>query len=156
MRSKAIQRSTTLLYDRDFVAWTFETARLIRSGLCSDVDLDHVAEEIEDMGRSATRELLSRLTVLLIHLLKWKCSAARPRGWHDTIAEQRDQLDGLFRDSPSLRRMLGSLISEAYRKAVRRASIQTGMPADSFPRQCPFTERQVLDVDFLPDDSTSG
>jgi len=152
MISKVLPPAAAVLYDQDFFAWTVETARLIRSGLLSEVDLARVAEEIEDMGKSETRELWSRLTVLIIHLLKWKCQPARrSRGWQDTIAEQRDQLDRLIKNSPSLRRAAGPSLPDVYPNAVRRARIQTGLSFDDFPRTCPFTENQVLDHDFLPE-----
>ena len=60
------------LYDRDFYAWTAEQAALLRAGKLSGADIPHIAEEIESMGRSEKRELVSRLTILLQHLLKWQ------------------------------------------------------------------------------------
>ena len=64
--------SNTSLYDRDFYAWANEQAALIRAGRLEEVDLENVAEEIESMGRSERRELINRLAVLLLHVLKWK------------------------------------------------------------------------------------
>ena len=60
------------LYDTDFYAWTNEQAALLRAGRWSEADVENIAEEIESMGRSERRELVSRLTVLLMHLLKWR------------------------------------------------------------------------------------
>ena len=72
------------------------TARLLRAGLVSEVDLAHVAEEIEDMGKSERRELLSRLTVLLIHLVKWKWQPEkRSASWASTMDSQRAELRGI-------------------------------------------------------------
>lgn len=152
MSSKALQPSASILYDQDFFAWTAETAHLLRAGRFSEVDIAHVAEEIEDMGRRQRREVLSRLTVLLLHLLKWKRQPAkRSRSWQDTIADQRDELRRLFEDSPSLHRAVVMSLAKVYPDAVRRARIQTGLPMESFPRQCPFTRDQILDEDFLPE-----
>ena len=53
------------LYDLDFVAWANEQAALLRSGRLSEADIDHIAEEIESLGRTEKRELVSRLGVLL-------------------------------------------------------------------------------------------
>jgi hypothetical protein len=51
--------------------------------------------------RRARRELESRLKVLLRHLLQWQHEPdARSTGWAGTIAEQREQLDSLLRQSP--------------------------------------------------------
>ncbi len=63
---------TAKLYDRDFYAWANEQASLLRSGRVAEADIEHIAEEIETMGRSEKRELVNRLTVLLLHLLKWQ------------------------------------------------------------------------------------
>ncbi len=40
--------------------------------------------------------------------------------------------------------------ARTYGDAVERASIETGLSEDSFPRQCPFSADQVLDRNFLP------
>jgi len=59
-------------YETDFYGWANEQAALLRSGQLSAADIENIAEEIESMGRSEKRELISRLIVLLTHLLKWK------------------------------------------------------------------------------------
>ena len=58
------------LYDCDFFAWSLEQAKLLRAGKLVRADIEHIAEEIERMGRAEKRELISRLSVLLLHLLK--------------------------------------------------------------------------------------
>ena len=75
MGAKSLKPPLASLYEEDFAAWAGETARLLRDGRFSEIDVEHVAEEIEDLGKSAKRELLSRLTVLVTHLLKWKLQA---------------------------------------------------------------------------------
>src|SRR5262245_15447550 len=47
-------------YEQDFYAWTQRTAELLRAGRFEEADIEHVAEEIEDMGRRDVRELNSR------------------------------------------------------------------------------------------------
>lgn len=59
------------LYEKDFYAWTQKQAALLRAGKLSEIDIAHIAEEIDSRGRSEKRELISRLTILLLHLLKW-------------------------------------------------------------------------------------
>ena len=60
------------LYDTDVVAWANEQAQLLRSGRLDQLDIEHIAEEIEDVGKSEQRELASRMSILLAHLLKWQ------------------------------------------------------------------------------------
>ncbi|MBF0551328.1 MAG: DUF29 domain-containing protein, partial [Deltaproteobacteria bacterium] len=90
-------------YDRDFYAWTMNNAELIRQGRFSEIDIEHLAEELEGMGRSEKRALISRLAVLLAHLLKWTFHPGlRCTSWKYTIKEQRRRVLALLKDSPSL------------------------------------------------------
>jgi hypothetical protein len=63
------------LYEKDVVAWASEQAALLRAGQFSAIDVEHIAQEIEDVGKSEKRELASRMAVLLAHLLKWQGSS---------------------------------------------------------------------------------
>lgn len=91
-------------YDGDIVAWASEQARLLRAGLFSQLDIEHVIEEIEDVGKSEKRELASRLAVLLAHLLKWQYQPERQgNSWRRTIKEQRNVTALLIKKTPSLR-----------------------------------------------------
>src|SRR5258708_37402713 len=95
---------TTQLYDRDFFEWTQCNAALLRSGRFDQADIEHIAEEIEDMGKREYRELGSRLEVLLQHLLKWQAQPnLRTRGWGSTIKVQRIDIPKLLRGRPSLK-----------------------------------------------------
>lgn len=56
-------------YDQDIAAWATEQAALLRAGRFDALDIEHLADEIEDVGKSEQRELANRLTVLIAHLL---------------------------------------------------------------------------------------
>lgn len=135
------------LYEKDFYAWTQKQAALLRAGKLSEIDIAHIAEEIDSMGRSEKRELISRLTILLLHLLKWDYQPER-RGasWEATIAVQRDDLADLLADNPSLRAGLEAAVGAAYRKAVLMAVAETGLPRERFPERCPWEVVEVLGV----------
>jgi hypothetical protein len=138
-------------YDDDFYAWTQEQARLLRAGRFSDVDIQNIAEELETLGRSQKREIVSRLAVLLLHLLKWTVQPdRRSNSWRATILEQRQRIREELEDSPSLRRWPGARLAREYDLARLKASGETGLPLESFPPACPFTIAQVLDPAFLP------
>jgi hypothetical protein len=144
-------RPAANLYDEDFAVWTAETARLLREGRFTEVDAEHLAEEIEDMGNRDRREVLSRLTLIIQHLLKWQYQTQkRSRSWRATVVVQQAELEHIFEQSPSLRRPSPAALERAYRNAVKQASIQTDLPAESFPRECPYTLEQILDSEFLP------
>ncbi len=139
-------------YDADFFQWTQSTAEMIRQGRLAEVDLEHVAEEIEDMGKRDRREVRSRLIVLLMHLLKWELQPElRTPSWGSTIDEQRTQIQFTIQDSPSLHRLPSDELAATYKRAVKRAIAQTGLGADRFPSSCPYTAEQILDSDFYPD-----
>jgi hypothetical protein len=140
------------LYDEDFLVWTQETARLLRARRLHQIDVEHVAEEIEDMGLSQKRELLSRLRTIILHLLKWSYQPGKRKGgWATTVDTQRAELETLLRHSPSLRRAVPESIQEVYPRAVGGASRETGLSRNTFPDRCPFTPEQILDEDFLPE-----
>jgi hypothetical protein len=139
-------------YDDDFFAWTQATARLLREGRSSEVDMNAVAEEIESLGRSDRREVLNRLAVLIMHLLKWEMQPERRSGsWSASITEQRSRLKLILDDSPSLRACAGNFIVDAYPRAVRKAVYQMRLLRNPFSLQCPYTVAEILDADFWPE-----
>ena len=144
--------TTASNYDSDFYAWAMEQATLIRAGNLAAVDLEHVAEEIESMGKTEKRELVSRLTVLLTHLLKWRFQPSR-RGssWRATIAVQRRALVRHMTDNPSLRAKLPEAIADAYGDATLTAEDETSLPHQTFPETCPWSFDLMIDDNFWPE-----
>jgi hypothetical protein len=140
-------------YDTDFYEWCLETAALIRDRRFDEIDLEHVAEEIEDMGKRDKREVGSRLTVLIMHLLKWQMQPERKdkSSWRETIEEQRLQLNLVLRDSPSLVRIARHEIPSVYPSAVKKAARETRLTPGLFPKTCPYTAEQILNDDFFPE-----
>jgi hypothetical protein len=140
------------LYDEDFFAWTMEQARLLRTGEFSQLDIQNIAEEIESMGRRDRREIASRLVVLIAHLLKWQVQVGfRSHSWSATIREQRNRIEDLLDESPSLRPAVGSVQAAIYARARRTAADETGLAESAFPAECPFTTAELLAEDFLPE-----
>jgi hypothetical protein len=138
------------LHATDFFAWTQQQAALIKAGRWLEIDTEHLAEEIEDMGKSERRTLESRLEVLLMHLLKWQYQPGyRGRSWRLTIKEQRIRLIEHLQDNPSLKGKLDQILINAYRLAVIGAERETGL--DGLPDTCPYSTAQILDSEYLPD-----
>jgi hypothetical protein len=139
------------LYDQDLYGWAMQSARLVRERRFAELDLEHLAEELESMGKSELRALESRLAVLLAHLLKWHFQPdQRSKSWRRTLIEQRKRIVRLLRDSPSLKPRLIELLSDAYDSAVRLAADETGLDETDFPPSCPYQIDQVLDEVFYP------
>jgi len=139
-------------YDRDFYAWTNEQAALLRAGKLSSADVQNIAEEIESMGRAEKRELVSRLTALLLHLLKWQFQPMmRGRSWRLSIDGQRLDLEEHLKDNPSLKAHLEPSIKQAYRRALIEAERETGLARETFPTECPYSFEAMMRDDFWPD-----
>lgn len=120
------------------------------------IDVEHLAEELEDMGKREKRALRSRTVVLLAHLLKYAHQPERRSpSWSGTIREQRKQLDELLHDSPSLKPRLIEELEDSYISARMLAAGETGLPESVFPAGCPFSLSQLLDEGFWPDVSPS-
>lgn len=138
-------------YDTDFYGWTKEQADFLRSGSLSQLDTQNLLEEIESMGNSQRSELESRLEVLFLHLLKWAFQPShRGRSWQLTIAELRRKAARRLSKSPSLKRELDEMITDAYGDATLSAARETGMDEKTFPTSCPWTFDQVMDSEFYP------
>lgn len=139
------------LYDNDFFAWSAQQAELLRSGKLQQADIEHIAEEIESMGRTEKRELISQLAVLLLDLLKWKFQPAkRGASWEASIRVQRNRLADHLDDNPSLKPLLPQALKAAYRDAVLETIAETGLPAVTFPEVCAWSVEQTLDAGFWP------
>jgi hypothetical protein len=134
------------LYEQDFYEWTQEQADLLKAGALSQLDIENLIEEIESMGKSQKKELLSRLTVLLMHLLKWDYQQDhRSKSWKSTIITQRKEIRNLLDDNPSLRRIIPEKADMLYKDAVEIASAETGLPETAFPETCPYTIEQIIE-----------
>ena len=138
-------------YEKDFYAWLMDNAKLLREKKFTEIDIEHIAEELESMGKSEKRELINRLTVLLAHLLKWQFQAVkRSRSWKNTILTQRIDINELLEDSPSLRHEIIQKLELAYEKAKLNAEDETGIDKIHFPEKCPFSFEEILERDFFP------
>ena len=138
-------------YDQDVMAWAAEQARLIRTGQFDQLDIEHIADEIDDVGKSEKRELASRMAVLLAHLLKWQFQPTHRRtSWVRTMREQRKQIFRKLKETPSLSPLLGDpeWVEGAWSDAVTLAISETG--PDAFPEVCPWNLADMLADNWLP------
>ncbi len=139
-------------YHTDFYAWAIEQAALLREGRLASADIANIAEEIESMGRAEKRELVNRLAILLLHLLKWRFQPGfRSASWNSTIREQRIRLRNHLNDNPSLKAKLDEAFAEAYELAIIGAARETGLPEADFPKASPYRFEQAVDDEFWPD-----
>ena len=135
------------------MAWSVEQARLLRAGLFHLLDVEHIADEIEDVGKSEGRELASRMAVLLAHRIKWELqSARRSRSW-ETIWEQQKKVIRRLTRTPSLRPELENAdwIEDVWGDALTAAADETGLDIADFPRLCPWPLANVVFENWMPD-----
>ena len=140
------------LYDTDIVAWASEQAELIRARKWDALDLEHIAEEIEDVGKSEKREFASRMAVLIAHLLKWKYQPGkRGRSWLKTVALQRARVLRKLKQTPSLKHDMADpdWLEEVWEDGLSLALAETGI--DELPEQQEWPVSRMLSPDFLPD-----
>jgi hypothetical protein len=139
-------------YEQDLVAWAEANACLLRAGRLSEVDAEHIAEELEDVGKSERRALGSHLRNLMLHLLKWQFQPGlRGPSWRRSLQNSRQEIQVVLTASPSLRSRVQDLVADEYPRALRLAVTETGLPERAFPTDCPYAIEQLLDEDWLPD-----
>lgn len=146
---------TTNLYDLDFYDWASRQADLLRNEDYADLDRENLIEEIEDMARRHRDALESHLVVLLRHLLKVSClpHSSPTRDWRLTIKEQRYQILRLLKNNPSLQYLVPEMVLDLYPQArdLAMSDLADDDLADRIlPEDCPWTQTQILDLNWLP------
>jgi len=138
-------------YDNDVIAWANEQARLLRADCFDALDIEHIADEIEDVSRSEQRALASRLSVLLAHLLRWHFQPTR-RGasWEVTVRNQRKAITLHLKQVPSLKAKLSDAEwwEVVWGDAISLAARDVGTGA--FLECCPWTFEPVMSPELWP------
>ncbi|MEI8296199.1 MAG: DUF29 domain-containing protein [Alphaproteobacteria bacterium] len=139
-------------HNEDVYGWAIHTAHLLREKRMDELDFDDILEEIEALGRSEMHELISRLAVVITHLLKWQYQPnLRSKSWMFSIREQRKQSKLHLKHNPSLKSILDDIVVDAYDISITRAEKETGIEEKEFPKECPYTFEQILDQEFFPE-----
>ncbi len=143
-------------YEEDLNLWAQQQAAGLRAAAAArvnlDLDFENIAEEIESLSRSDRRELSSRLTVLIVHLIKLAESPDPDprRGWLLTVREQRKGIMNIFRESPSLKTYPAQILTDCYDTARARAACDLCIAESVLSPDCPFDLDQVLRRDWYP------
>lgn len=141
----------------DRYGFALEAAGALRRGELAGADLIAVAEELEEMARADARELRSRIVQIMEHMLKLRVTTGvlreyNDRGWQLSVLTQRQEIETLLDESPSLRQQLTpELLAHCYNMARQRVELAYGLKA---PQVCPWTAEQILDAGFWPGDKS--
>jgi len=148
------------LYEQDFQIWIDSTIQHLRNGQFESLDIEHLIEELNSLGKSEQNALKSNLMILLAHLLKVKVQFDAPdtmkMSLYNSIIEHRQRVLSSLEDTPSLKNFLVQAIDKAYPQACKLAikeskfaALGVRIPDDSeYPNVCPFSLEQILDDNF--------
>ena len=153
MKASLSKTQTQKLYKSDFYLWLQATVEQLHQKDLDNLDLEHLIEELAQLGNEQKRKVKSFLKQLLIHLLLYKYWEAElkycGKGWEIEIDNFRDELEFLL-ESKTLYNYFLQEVSNVYTKARRQVIKKTELAPDIFPLQCPFSIEQILDSDYLP------
>src|SRR3954452_24964972 len=147
------------LYRRDFYAWTRAQVAALRK-LAAErwngpLDLENLAEEIEDVGSERRDAVVSQIRRLLVHLLKLEHSPSpQPRRqWLVTVTEAR--AEAAQRWPEAIAREVVAGLDATYRRARRQVALELldhgkAEAARALPTDCPYTLDQITCEDWLP------
>lgn len=136
---------TTALYDTDLNRWLQEQISYLRDKQFDKLDIEHLIEEVESVGKTERRSMRSYFVVLLGHLLKLKYQPDMASGsWYNSIENSQEEIRLLIKDSPSLKREMAEKMHAAWPAALKLAIRETGLPKNTFPSKCSWSVEYVM------------
>jgi hypothetical protein len=145
-----------ILFEQDETAWLEIMSQLVAEGRYAEMDHPNLSEYLADMAKGDRREVLSRMVLLLVHLLKWEHQPDQRSGsWQGTILEQRRALRKLL-ESGTLHNHALSILAEAYADARKQAAAETGLSRSIFPIECVWDLENLLADDEEGTDAASN
>ncbi len=132
-------------YEQDYYSWITHQVEALRQGHLTEIDADHVAQELETWAASERRRVVTHLAILLAYRLKWEAlSEQRSTNWEYTMKEQRVKILHLLAENSLLQTKLQDCLAEAYEIAIIMASAETELGEFDFPQICPYEIEDIL------------
>lgn len=130
---------SSLLYEQDILLWVEDTVAKLKAKDFENLDLENLIEEVESLGISQKKELISRLIVILEHLLKrlYVNSPYDLNGWERTVRTQRNDLKVLMKQVPSLKTRWDLSFDNAWEIAFE--TVCEDYPKVDFPTEWPYS-----------------
>jgi hypothetical protein len=148
--------------EEDFQAWLLDQALALRERRFVSLDVEHLAEELEDIAVLRQKGLRADLRSALLHMLKLAYKIRpnekrrRERQWKLHLVEDRHRINDLLESSGTLRAECDEMIPQAYGKARKLAGLAIDPQQTPVgPLQCPWTREQILEEDFFPPSAAS-
>jgi hypothetical protein len=141
------------LYESDFYAWCEHQVALLLSQHHWMLDVTNLAEELRSMANHEAQVVEHALEALLTHMLMYAYAPGRHHPGHQgrsSLLSYRHTITESLKTSPSLRRLLPTLLPMCYTDAIGHAADHLHLPVETFPTACPWTLDQVLDDGFAP------
>ncbi len=133
------------LYTTDLHGWALQQSELLKKGEFSKLDIDHLIEELKDLGESQKTAIESHLVIALMHMIKQHMQPDRAgKSWDDSIVNARVQIEQIIEDNPSLKRYPGMVYVKCYAKASRKAAKEMGIESRKIPDYCPWNIKDIL------------
>lgn len=138
------------LYEVDEGRWLEQQVSLLKTGDLGALDRTNLVEYLTAMAARDRRELQSRLTLLLAHVLKVRFQPTHvSRSWASTIAIRQREIRVLLKTMPSLTSHAATIYDEAYDDAVKQAAGETGLPLAHFGKVQAISFRDAMAIDPL-------
>src|SRR4029079_8060172 len=136
-------------YEEDLYGWSFHTAKLLRNKKIDEVDIERVAECVENLGKLEKGNLVTKLALIMTHILQWYFHAKLEKDkWIHIIEEWREEARKSIEKNPSLNNFLEKIMEDAYKLAVHKAVKMSGAGEHIFPPRCPYAFNQIMNDDF--------
>jgi hypothetical protein len=146
-------------YEEDYAAWLAAQIDLLSERRFAELDLDHLIDEVGDLGINDFRALISAVRVVVVHMLKWDYQPERrSRRWRNSIHEHRRRVADSIESSPSYKSRQGEALERAYQQALFELERETTIPRERFPQECPYCWDEMMSRlhDFDADQHWAG
>lgn len=132
-------------YRKDLYKWSMDQINYLKLKDYNKLDVENIIEEIKSLGSKEKHSLYSNLINLLMHLLKKRFQPAKKsKSWDKSIFNSKVEIEWYLNDSPSLKNYMKEIFDDTYQKARKKAALETSLDIDVFPKDCPWTIKEIL------------
>lgn len=137
-------------YNLDPLLWAKEQALALRERRFNDLDIEHLTEEVEDLGGSDRDALESCIIIVMAHLLKWQYQPSALSGsWKGSIVEHRLRIEKMLKRIPSLKQTVEGMTVGGYEDALKIAMAGTKFDRFLFPETCPYDFQKIMEIEIV-------